>query len=45
LTRWLHSLVAMAEDIFALTVAALTDPQAAGMTVARRVAERVRGEQ
>jgi hypothetical protein len=34
----------MAEDIFALTVAALTDPQETGMTVARRAAERVRGE-
>jgi hypothetical protein len=45
LTRWLHSLAAMAEDIFALTVAALTDPQAAGMTVARRVAEQTRQEQ
>jgi len=30
---------------FALTVAVLADQQAAGMTVARRAAERVRGEQ
>lgn len=38
LTRWLHHLAAMAEDIFAVTIAALTGPQAAFATVARKVA-------
>jgi hypothetical protein len=38
LTRWLHSLADMAEDIFDVTVAALTGPQAAAATVARRAA-------
>lgn len=44
LTRWLHNLADMANDIFAVTVAALTGPQAAFATVARKVAEKVRKE-
>jgi hypothetical protein len=35
----------MAEDVFEVTVAALTGPQAAFATVARKVAERAKGEQ
>lgn len=45
LTRWLRHLAGMAEDIFEVTVAALTGPQAAIATVARNAAARVRGEQ
>ncbi|OAN45149.1 peptidase C14 [Chloroflexus islandicus] len=45
LTRWLRNLAAMADDIFEVTVAALTGPQAAFATVARKVAEKVRKEQ
>ncbi|MCS7289574.1 MAG: caspase family protein [Roseiflexus sp.] len=42
LTRWLRNLAGMAEDIFEVTVAALTGPQAAFATVARKVAEKAR---
>ncbi len=44
LTRWLGNLAAMAEDIFEVTVAALSGPQAAFATVARKVAARVKQE-
>lgn len=44
LTRWLRALAAMADDIFEITVAALTGPQAAFATVARKVAEKERKE-
>ncbi len=44
LARWLNNLAGMAEDIFDVTVAALTGPQAAFATVARKVAERARQE-
>lgn len=42
LTRWLRYLSGMAEDIFAVTAATLTEPQTACATVARKVAERVK---
>ncbi len=45
LTRWLGNLAEMAEDIFEVTVAALSGPQAAFATVARKVAARVKQEQ
>ncbi|MCS6937724.1 MAG: caspase family protein, partial [Roseiflexus sp.] len=44
LTRWLRNLASMAEDIFEVTVAALTGPQAAFATVARKVAEKAKGK-
>jgi len=34
----------MAEDIFEVTIAALTGPQAAAATVARKVAEKAKRE-
>jgi translation elongation factor EF-1beta len=42
LSRWLNYLGSMADDIFDVTVAALTGPQAAAATVARKVAERAK---
>lgn len=45
LTRWLRNLAGMAEDIFEVTVAALTGPQAAFATVVRKVAARMKQEQ
>jgi hypothetical protein len=44
LTRWLRTLAGMAEDIFDVTVAALTGPQAAFATVARKVAAKAKQE-
>ena len=44
LTRWLHNLASMAEDIFEVTVAALTGPQTAFATVARKVAAKAKHE-
>jgi hypothetical protein len=44
LTRWLNNLAGMAEDIFDVTVAALTGPQAAFATVARKVAAKAKQE-
>jgi hypothetical protein len=44
LTRWLRTLAGMAEDIFDVTVAALTSPQAAFATVARKVAAKAKQE-
>ncbi|MFV9507426.1 MAG: caspase family protein [Oscillochloridaceae bacterium umkhey_bin13] len=44
LTRWLRNLAGMAEDIFDVTVAALTGPQAAFATVARKVAAKAKRE-
>jgi hypothetical protein len=44
LTRWLRTLAGMAEDIFDVTVAALTGPQAAVATVARKVAAKAKQE-
>jgi hypothetical protein len=44
LTRWLRNLAGMAEDIFEVTVAALTGPQAAFATVARKVAAKAKQE-
>ncbi len=44
LAGWLNNLAGMAEDVFEVTVAALTGPQAAFATVARKVAERAKGE-
>lgn len=45
LDRWLRSLAVLAADIFDITVAALTGPQAAFAAVARRAAARVKQEQ
>jgi hypothetical protein len=42
LSRWISNLSDMASDIFDVTIAALTGPQAAAATVARKVAERAR---
>jgi hypothetical protein len=42
LSRWLRNLAGMAEDIFDVTVAALTGPQAAFATVARKVVAKVK---
>jgi hypothetical protein len=42
LARWLRNLAGMAEDIFEVTVAALTGPHAAFATVARKVAAQAR---
>lgn len=44
LTRWLRHLADMAADIFAMTVATLTSPQAAFATVAQRAAAQVKQE-
>jgi len=44
LSRWLRNLAGMAEDIFDVTVAALTGPQAAFATVARKVAAKAKQE-
>ncbi len=44
LNRWLRNLAGMAEDIFEVTVAALTGPQSAFATVARKVAARAKQE-
>jgi hypothetical protein len=44
LTRCLNNLAGMAEDIFDVTVAALTGPQAAFATVARKVAAKAKQE-
>lgn len=44
LTRWLCNLAGMAEAIFDVTVAALTSPQAAFATVARKVAAKAKQE-
>lgn len=44
LYRWLRTLTGIADNIFAVTVAALTGSRAAFATVARRVAEKVRKE-
>jgi hypothetical protein len=44
LSRWLRNLAGMAEDIFDVTVAALTSPQAAFATVARKVAAKAKQE-
>lgn len=44
LTRWLSALAGMAEDIFAVTVAALTGPPAAFATVAHKVAAKAKHE-
>jgi hypothetical protein len=44
LTRWLRTLAGMAGDIFDVTVAALTGPQAAVATVARKVAAKAKQE-
>ncbi|MGQ9483059.1 hypothetical protein [Chloroflexus sp.] len=45
LIRRLRALAAMAEDIFAVTVSMLTDPQTTVATVARRAATKVQQEQ
>jgi hypothetical protein len=42
LEGWLAVVASMADDIFDVTVAALTGPQAAAATVARKVAERAK---
>jgi hypothetical protein len=44
LTWWLNNLAAMAEDIFDVTVAALTGPQAVFATVARKMAAKAKQE-
>lgn len=44
LARWMNNLAGMAEDIFDITVAALSGPQAAFASVARKVAARARQE-
>ncbi|NJL03533.1 MAG: hypothetical protein HC911_01180 [Chloroflexaceae bacterium] len=45
LSRWLTNLAGMAEDIFEVTIAALTGPQAAAAPVARKVAEKAKKAQ
>ncbi len=44
LARWMHNLAGMAEDIFDITVAALSGPPAAFAGVARKVAARAKQE-